>query len=257
MDSEALRTELPRLLAAAAALPAGVTAAIAIRSLMRRGDGGAVRRSVAAMVAASAAIAFGAGFLVYSARLGYLAPLSLVYGAAGFAAGMLCGLFPLQAGAPLFVLAALASTSLVSMLAPTAPWVAGAQAARITVYSSTEMATVCSADIGSPGSLGMERDLTLPSGLITLEMGVFDIRGPFSAAFGRRRYRLDSIAAGGTRTRLGMVGNRLPSPPPATWFLGLMGCRYSMVVSDGFLPEDMLVATLVLEDDGRISLELR
>jgi hypothetical protein len=30
-----------------------------------------------------------------------------------------------------------------------------------------------------------------------------------------------------------------------------------MVVSDGFLPEDMLVATLVLEDDGRISLELR
>ncbi len=257
MDSDALRAELPRLLAAAAALFAGITAAIAIHSLARRGDGGGVRRSVTAMVAGSAALAFGAGFLVYSARLGSLSPHTLTYAASGFGVGLLVGLFPLHAGVPLFLLAAIASAAVVSSVAPTAAWVEGEQAARLTVYSATDAATVCGASLGKPGSLANARDFSLPPGQIALEIGIFDIRGPFTGVFGRRRYRLDAITAGGSRTALGKDGRGQPISPAAAWFLRLAGCKYRVVVSAGFMPSDMLTATLVLEGDGGIRVELR
>jgi len=257
MDSEALRTELPRLLAAATALFTGVGTAIAIRSLLHRGDGGGVRRSIAAMIVTSAAAAFGAGFFVYSARLGYLAQYTLAYAATGFAAGLLTGLFPLFAGIPLFVLAAVSTIAVVSSVAPASVWVDGAQAARFTVYSATDTATVCGASIEGSGPLAGTRDLTLPPGPITLETGIFDIRGPYSAIVGTRRYRLEAIRVGGRRIQPDPDDERRAVSPAAEWYLRLLGCRYRMVVSDSFLPEDMLSADLVLEADGKIRLDVR
>jgi hypothetical protein len=257
MDSEALRTELPRLLAAATALFAGVTAAMAIRSLVRRGDGGGVRRSVAAMVAGSVALAFGAGFLVYSARIGYASPHALVYAASGFGVGLLAGLYPLFAGVPLFFLAAVLSVAVVSSVAPTKDWVGGEQAARLTVYSATDAGTVCGASLGKPGALAMSRDFPLPPGPIALEMGIFDIRGPFSAVFGRRRYHLYAIIVGDSRTALGEDGMLQPMPQALIGVLRLAGCAYRVSASPEFMPEDMLSATIVLEGDGGIRVELR
>jgi hypothetical protein len=157
----------------------------------------------------------------------------------------------------LFVLAAVASVGVVSTLAPTAQWVDGAQAARLTVYSATDTATVCGVIIGQPGAPARERDLSLPPGQISVEMGIFDIRGPFSAAFGTRRYRLDTVAVGENRTALGVDGGLRPVSPASAWLLRLTGCRYRAVVSAGFVPEDMLGATLVLEANGQIRLDVR
>jgi len=257
MVSEPVAAEAARLAALAAAAFFGLGAAAAIRSIIRRGDGGGRRRSIAAMLAASGAVAAGAWAFVALARLGAVPAMTAVYAALGFAAGLLGGLFPRAAGVPLVLAAILASGLAAAGLGTWLAWNGGTEAARLTVYSATGQGSLQSLRSAAGRGRSEERNLELADGPVTLEFEVVTIAGPFSVAFGTRRYRLVAVVAGGTRVVLPGDRGPLLDQSGGGLMARLLGCSVEKLLTPPFEPSTLATASYVLLPDGSIELSTR
>lgn len=254
MASEPLAAEAIRLAAAAAALCAGWSAAEGITSIIRRGDGGGAGRSIRAMVAASGAIAAGIWAFVAAARYGSV-PLSLfLYAGIGLAAGLLAGLFPRAAGLPLLATGILAGSIATAGLGGWLAWTAGTEAAHLTVWSATGKGSLCSLRTAVRGSLSDERNLELGPGAVVLEFEQVEIRGPFSVAFGSRRYRTVAVVAGGVRFALPQDRGPLIGSGDGGILARLLGCSIQTLVTPILEPDMLATASYVLQSDGSITL---
>jgi len=254
MVSELVAAESVRLAATAATFLSGIVAAIGIRAILRRGDGGGKARSIAAMFAASGALATGAGVFIATARLGYIPGMLVLYAAIGFVAGLLAGLFPRAAGIPLMLTAIVSSMLVAAGLGSWLEWRDGAEAARLTAYSSSASGTLCSLRSAFGHGLSEERNLELSDGPVELEFDVVDISGPFSVAFGDRRYRLVAVAAGGTRIVLPGDRGPLLNSADGGILAGILGCSVTTLHPQLFEPFTLATASYVLRPDGSIEL---
>jgi len=250
----ALVAEAARLGASAAAAFAGLAAAAVLRSLFRRGDGGAARRSVAAMTAASVAVAAGAWSFVTAARGGVSLDFVAAYLAAGFAAGLLVGLFPRAVGLPLLTAAVLTTAAAVVGLSPWLPWSPGAEAARVTAYRADGDATMIALRTAAAHGRSSERNLELGPGPIRLEFDVVDIRGPLSLAFGPRRYR--PVALSTTTAIVALNGDRGPliAPGDGGLLAKALGCTVATLTAPPFEPFAMATASYTIKGDGAIEM---
>jgi hypothetical protein len=203
-----LTAEAVRVGAAIAAFFAGLAVSAGIRSLFRRGDGGSGRRSIAAMTAASAAVAIAAWSFVVAARSGGRLDSVTTYLAVGLAAGLLVGLFPRAAGLPLLAAAVFSTAAAAIGLSPWLEWSPDTEAARITAYRANGDASMVALRIAAAGGRSFESNLELGPGPVTLEFDVVGIRGPLSLAFGRRRYRPSAVSTAGAHIEL--QGDRGP-----------------------------------------------
>ncbi len=254
VSDPALVAEATRVGAAVAAAFAGLASAAGLRSLFRRGDGGAARRSMAAMTAASVAVAAGAWSFVTAARGGVIPGFVAAYLAAGFAAGLLVGLFPRAAGLPSLIVAVLATAAAAVGLSPWLPWSPGAEAARITAYRADGDASMIALRTAAAHGRSSERNLEPGPGPLVLEFDVVDIRGPLSLAFGTRRYR--PVALSTTTAIVVLNGDRGPliAPGDGGFLAKALGCVVATLKAPPFEPFAMATASYTMKDDGAIEM---
>lgn len=257
MGSELVAVEAARLAAAAAAAFSGMAAAAGIKAAARRGDGRGGARFIAATLAASGAVAMGAWAFVMSARLGAGPALLPVYLSVGLALGLLAGLFPRAAGMPLFLTAVLGSAFAAAGLSPWLAWVDGTEAARLTAYQTAggRRLYALRTDVGR--GLTEERDVSLAEGPVTMEFERVTIRGPFSVAFGIRRYRLASILAGGERIYMNKDRGPVIAAPDGGMVARLLGWTVEDLASPVFEPYPLVPVSCTLRPDGSIALAER
>lgn len=255
MDSDPLRAEPVRVLLAASALCIGLAVAMIIRYWMRRGDGAESRRSIAIMVLLSAAAATGAAAFIQAARLGQAPVGSLWYGAIGLAAGLLAGLFPRAAGIPIVTVPLLAIGVATASLGPWAVWSAGMEAARLSVYAATDVATKGVLTVAVPRGRTAERDVELKPGPVTIGVEALDIRGPLSLVLGSRRFRVVSLDAGRSTLDLRTDRGLLPDLRAFGRAATAIGLSVMPVASSPFEPLELSTATWRLGSDGGIGLE--
>jgi hypothetical protein len=253
MGSDPLRAEAVRALIATAALLAGLASAAIIRCWMRRGD--ETRRFIIIMVAFSAAAASGAAAFIQAAHLGQAPVGSLSYGAAGFAAGLLAGVFPRAAGIPVVAIPLIALGVATASLGTWSVWTDDLEAARLSVYSATDMATKGVLTVAVPRGRTTERDVELKPGPVTVVVEALDIRGPLSLVFGSKRFRVASLRAGPDAIDLGDHGARLLDPGAGGMAARALGLSASTIEANPFAPLELSTATWHLGSDGVIRLE--
>jgi len=255
MGSDPLGAETVRVLIAASALCFGLASAVIIRYWMRRGDGAQARRFVAIMVMLSAATATGAAAFIQAAHQGQAPVGSLWYGAIGLAAGLLAWLFPRAAGIPIVTVPLLAIGVATASLGPWAVWSVGMEAARLSVYTATDVATKGVLTVAVPRGRTTERDVELKPGPITVVVEALDIRGPLSLVLGTRRFRVVSINVGRNALDLRDVGGLLPDPHAFGRAATAIGLSVMAVAAGPFEPLELATATWRLGSDGGIRLE--
>lgn len=254
MASEPLAAEAIRLAVAVAALCAGISAAQGIRAIISRGDGGGAGRSIRAILAASGVAAVGGWAFVAAARYGSVPEFMLLYAGIGAVAGLLAGLFPRAAGLPLIATGILVGAMATAGLGGWLPWVDGTEAARLTVWSVSSQGSLCSLRTATRGGLSDERNLELGPGLVELEFELVEIRGPFSVAFGSRRYRHTAVVAGGVRFALPQDRGPLIGSGDGGILARLLGCSVRGLKTTSFEPATLASPSYVLQADGSIAL---
>lgn len=275
-------TEAVRLLAASAAFFAGLAAATGILAVMHRGDGHGGRRSAAAMVAASVAVATAALTLVQALTTGVEAGRLAWYAGAGGILGLATGLFPLAAGLPLFLAAAAAIGLSAAALSPWVTPAAGIPAARLSVFPATASGSRVALTLAAPRGRHTELDLSVSAGQLHLVFATVRIQGPLSVLYGRFRYLplwLESPAMStpvlraerrGLLTLPGAVSGSTPDrspaahtgtvttplPQPAVTVLRALGCTFGSMATGPLVPEDFITMTCSFATDGTLACTL-
>lgn len=257
MGSEPIDPEGALLAAALSALFLGLAASAALRRLLRRRAARPGLRAIAATLALSGFVASGALAAVLFLRHGLSAARLPAYAAAGLAAGLAAGTFPLAAGLPLAVLGLTAWMAAALSLYGWSPWTDGLAVAEITVYSSDAGGSLCG--LGSPGAGGaaVQRNLRLGPGPIALSLEALELVGPFSFVFGKRYYRLTAVTAGGVASApLAERPRSLPLRAAAA--LGpWLGLKRHPVPSPALEPRPLLRAAFILDPVSGLVLKPR
>lgn len=255
MGSDPIPAEAVRVLVAITAVCTGSASATIIRYWMRRGDGGESRRFIIIMVALSAAAASGAAAFIQAAHLGQAPVGSLSYGAIGFAAGLLAGIFPRAAGIPIVAIPLFTLGVATASLSPWSAWADGFEAARLSVYSATDMATKGVLTVAAPRGRTMEREVELKPGPVSVVVEALDIRGPLSLVFGSKRFRVASLRAGPDALDLHDDAGHLLDMRADGLAARALGFSVSAIEADPLAPLELSTATWRLGSDGFIRLE--
>jgi len=272
--------EAIRLRAASTAFLAGITVAIGIRSLLRRGDDHGARRFMVAMVSASGFVAFGTALFIAILKLppqtatgmggvtaafapgvsggaGAGTELLFIYAGAGFAAGLASALFPLAAGLPLLLIAGLATAIASVSLSSWLPWVDGHEVARLSMFPVTDESTGCILATMDTDGGRSERNLTLPPGPVELVFSSVRISGPCMLVFGEKRYRLEAIATASTSLALHDDTWQATMVQDGNMVTRLLGLSVLPVRTGLLEPSDFASALFTLRSDGTIDMILR
>jgi hypothetical protein len=194
------------LLGTLTALFIGFALAVTVLALLRMGDGKGANRISLIIVLCSFAIASGAWVFVLAVRNGLGLQAFQWYALAGFAIGLIGGLFPRLVGIPILTLAILAVFLGVSELSAWHRWQDDLPIVELKIYAADKDSSLCGLSLPDRNSIPVLQNLRLAPGPLVLEVDTLSIDGPLAFVFGSRHYRLASLRVDDTGAAVGMTG---------------------------------------------------